>query len=135
MSQRTTEAAVEKILGLNYDGSTDLDPFILTAVAVTDWLVSEDSQSVITTALAERIEAYLAAHYYGHHDQFKASEAIGRASANYQGQYGKFLESTRYGQTALQLDVSGNLAGMGTTIKISWLGLPPSDQTDYEDRD
>ena len=56
---------------------------------------------------------------------------------------GKSLDSTHYGQTAKLLDTSGCLAeiskeaetGGKTTVGIDWLGKPPSEQTDYVDRD
>ncbi len=136
MAARTTSTVVQNILGDNYDGSTDVAPFIATATAVVDWLVTKDSSSVLTATLNERIEAYLAAHYYAHHDQLYDSKNTGKSSAKYQGQYGQGFRSTRYGQSALELDVSGNLTTMGKRpAKVAWMGLPPSDQTDYEDRD
>lgn len=136
MAQRTTQSAVEAILGDNYDASTDLSPFISTAVAITDKLVALDTENYLTTSLKERIEAYLAAHYYQHHDQNVTAKTVGKSSDKYSGEYGMGFKSTRYGQTALELDLTGQLATIGKRKpKVKWLGLPPSEQTDYRDRD
>lgn len=132
---RTTVKAVEAILGGNHDGRTDLDPFIATATVLADRIDAKDG-GILSTAALERIEAYLAAHFYCHADQLKQSETRGRASAVYQGQTGMGLRSTQYGQAAIDLDYSGTLASLGKkAASLSWLGLPPSEQTDYEDRD
>lgn len=136
MAQRTTSAKVQAILGDNYDGSKDLAEYLATALAVTDWLEGEDDNSVLTATLLERIECYLTAHYYLFHDQMATAEKIGGGMDTYQGTYGEGFKGTKYGQAALELDVSGNLLTMGKpTIQMAWLGLPPSEQTDYEDRD
>lgn len=136
MSQRTTVTKVQNILGNHYDSSTDLQVFVDTAVAVTDKLSSLDTGNYLTSALKKQIETYLAAHYYLHHDQQISAQSVGKSKDDYAGKYGMGLKSTRYGQSALDLDVSGKLATMGKPkARIGWLGLPPSEQTDYEDRD
>lgn len=133
---RTSASTVQSILGDNYDGSTDVSPFIDTATAVVDRLSALDTDSVLSASVLELIERWLAAHYYAHMDQLKASEGRGKSNADYQGQYGMDFKGTKYGQAALGLDFTGNLASLGKAkIKFSWLGLVPSEQTDHEDRD
>lgn len=147
MSQRTTVADVEAILISNkqYDGSTSLQPFLDTAVPLVDWLVTKDTDSLLSAAMLERIEAYLSAHFYGHADQFVQSKSTGRATGAFQGQTAMVLMATYYGQTACLLDVTGNLAARSKDaeqgkptdygVGVTWLGRPPSTQTDYVDRD
>ncbi len=140
MAWRTNEQKVQGILGNNHDGKTDLAPFIDTANAVTDSVVTCAANKKIThsAAILERIEAYLAAHFYGHADQFYSEKRTENASATFQGETKTGYESTQYGQTAISLDISGCLRAMSkgqVKVSIGWLGLPPSEQTDYVDRD
>lgn len=147
MAQRTTTADVQAILVSNkqYDGTTSLQPFIDTAVVLVDWIVTKDTDSELSASALERIEAYLAAHFYGHADQFFTSKNTGRASAAFQGQTAMVLMATYYGQTACLLDVTGNLSARSKDAEqgkksdlglgVEWMGKPPTEQTDYEDRD
>jgi len=97
----------------------------------------------LNATLAESVECFLAAHFYAHADQLLQSKSTGGSSGSFQGQTGQVLSSTQYGQTAMLLDVTGLLAkrskeaetGQKRVAGVSWLGLPPSEQTDYEDRD
>lgn len=136
MTIRTSSSSVQSILGDNYDGSTDLTAFIATASALTDHVAAKDSDGILSATVLELIERWLAAHFYAHADQLKTQEGRGQSNASYQGQYGMGLKGTKYGQAALDLDFTGALAALGKKrIGMSWLGLVPSDQTDYEDRD
>lgn len=145
MAVRTNASAVEAILLDQYDrdGRPDLDPFISTATALADWVEGEDADGDLTVTLLERIEAFLAAHFYAHANQLLQSKSTGGASGAFQGQTAMWLNSTQYGQTAMVLDVTGRLAGQvkamadGARPKagVTWLGRPPSEQTDYVDRD
>ena len=132
---RTTELAVQKILLDHYDGKSDLDPFIATASALVDYAVGKDTAGLLSSTLRELIERYLAAHFYALADQIKQEEHRGKTGAVYQGQTGVGLKGTQYGQAALDLDVSGILATIGKRRPtLSWMGLPKSEQTEYEDR-
>ena len=137
MARRTTPPRVEAIIETDVDIS--LEGFIETATALVDWLVGEDSDGVLTATLLERIECFLAAHFYAHRDQLYTSKSAGGASSSFQGQFGMRLESTQYGQTALTLDVTGALQDLqkGDRPKayVKWVGKPVSSQIDYEDRD
>lgn len=136
---RTTSELVSGVLGGNYDGTTSLDPFIRAAYRLTNQMatcasnrgVSVDSETL------EEIETWLAAHFYGHADQFLSEKQTEKSSGKFQGQTGKGLESTQYGQTAIVLDPSGCLKALsaGNRPQMAWLGKPPSEQTDYVDRD
>jgi len=113
-------------------------PFLDTANALTDKVAAEDSSDELTDAMLAEIEKYLAAHFAAHRHQQYASESTGGASATYQGQFGMGLSSTQWGQSAMIMDVTGYLRDLDegvTTVDVTWLGLPPSSQTDYANRD
>ncbi len=136
---RTVTNAVKGILGRQYDGETSLLGFIETATAlVTEVDTCATAMGVtLSSTMLELIERWLAAHYYAHSDQLFAKKKTGDASATFQGEFGKGLDSTQYGQTAKRLDTSGCLASLdkGSKASMEWLGLPVSEQTDYIDRD
>lgn len=145
---RTTAAAVKAVLlpGKDYDteNSPDLTPFIDTASAYVDDIVTcaadQDPAVTLTDARLELIERWLAAHFYVVSDQTYASKSTEGASASFHGQTGMYIESSRYGQTAMSLDKSGCLASIGGSagrirVGTAWLGKAPSNQTDYVDRD
>lgn len=124
MTARVTDPEVREII--ETDASVSLEPFIATATALTDWLDSKDEDGVLNDALLTQIEKYLAAHFYeANRDKQLQSKSTGRASGQYQGQAGMKLESTDPGQTALTLDVTGNLASLQKRRvrgKVLWAG-------------
>ena len=137
MAWRAKESEVRELL----DGvkATDaLAPFITTANALTNKVVEEDAGGVLNDALATEIEKYRAAHFAEHKYQQYASESTGGASATFQGQFGQGLSSSKHGQTAMILDITGFLSDLDegvTEIELEWLGKPPSEQIDYSQRD
>lgn len=135
MAWRTSEAAVRAII--ETDKNLSIAPFIDTATAMTDYIVSQDADSQLNNALLEEIEKYLAAHFYRHRDAQAEQKTTEKASAVFQGKTAMYLEGSWWGQTAIALDVTGCLRGMskGTRARIIWLGKPPSEQIDYADRD
>ena len=136
MAVRVTEPEVAALIETNT--TLSLAPFIATAKALTDHVSSKDSNGLLTAALLVEIEKYLAAHFYEYRDSQYIEKKTGDASAVFQGQFGKRFDSSKWGQTALMLDVSGTLASLNSTrskAKGSWVGKKASEQTDYEDRD
>lgn len=136
---RTDTEAVQGILGNNYDDCTELTPFIEGASLIVARVVTCATAKGITLSSAEQemLERYLAAHLYGHQNQFLTSKSTGGASGSFQGQTGMHLEATYYGQTAMNLlDPSGCLAAMNKrqTAGGFWAGKPPTEQTPYRDR-
>ena len=121
-----------------------LSSAIDAANALTDKVQSmdaaDDGPQVLTAALLVQIEKYTAAHFaqsFAANQQVTAESSLG-ASSTFQGQTGMRLEATFFGQHAMLLDVSGILNGLNEgihTVGVEWLGLPPSEQTDYEQRD
>ena len=122
----TNATAVQGILLGNYTPGADLSGFIeIAANMVTQMLDCATGKGVtISATTAELIERNLAAHYYGHGDQFFQSKSTKGASGSFQGQTGKGLEGSQYGQTAMMLDPSGCLSAMnkGGRIQMQWLG-------------
>jgi hypothetical protein len=119
----------------NYDGSTSLAPFISTATALVDYIEDHDPDSLMTATLLERVEAFLAAHFYAHADQLYQNKSTGGASGGFQGHTQMVFLSTQYGQTACALDLTGFLAkrskevvdGAKQKVQIGWLGTDAED--------
>lgn len=148
---RTTAGAVQSILGDHYgpkeDGSLpSLTPFIDTATVMVSRVATCATEKgiALSSAELELIERWLAAHFYEHSDQMTSRDETGEALAVFQGKTGMYLESTKYGQTALLIDYSGCLAGIQPAtddstgrrvLTVDWLGRPPSEQTEYSERD
>lgn len=135
---RTNTVAVQAILGgtnenSNWDGITDLTPFIQTASAIVD-RVNTGAQSkpwanqgiVLSAVELELIERWLSAHFYCVNDPLYMSQAAGGASGSYQRKIGDGFEVTEYGRTACQLDYSGTLRAIGLRQFAGgfWAGTP-----------
>lgn len=138
MAWRTSEEDVREIIAT--DSDVAIAPFIEMASALTDYVSSQDSanENVLNDTLLTAIEKNLAAFFYEARDQAYAEKRTGDASAKFQGTTGKLLEDDKWGQRALVLDISGTLRRLqagSPRARIKWLGLPPSEQTEYEDRD
>lgn len=125
---RTTDGAVQSLLGPNYDGVTDLLEVITTASVFVDLVVACNTRKgglALGDTQLERIEAYVACHLYGHGDQFYQSRSTQGASGSFQGQTSQLgLEGSQYGQTALRLDTSGCLNAINNKSRagMTWLG-------------
>ena len=134
MAWRTTEPEVRGIV--DTDSKISIEPVIRTANLLTDRVSSQDSGSILSDALLVEIETYLAAHFYSLRDQLFAEQETGDAQAVYVGRTAMGLRGTSYGQAAIDLDLTGTLASLGKKkAGMAWLGFPPSEQTDYVDRD
>lgn len=137
MSIRTTDTAVQAILGKNWDDRTSVDPFIETASLVVDSVeaCAIDKGEDLSDAQLEMIERWLSGHYYLIMDQIFSSKRAEGATGVFQGKTNMYLESTIYGQTAARLDPSGCLQAIaGEEWKKAggfWLGRDPVDQTEY----
>lgn len=136
MAWRVTEREVREIIP--NDPLVGVKPFIDAANALTNHVSSEDAQGLLNSALLVQIEKYLAAHFYEHRDPQYDEKKTGDAMAVFQGEWGMGLDSSKWGQTAKMLDVTGTLRALSKGVVragMDWLGLPPSEQTDYVDRD
>ena len=135
MAWRVTPQDVRDII--DTDANKTVDPFIRMATALTDKVVAADSDGLLGDGLPREIELNLSAHFYEAHDQQYTEKETDDAQAKFQGQFGMGLKSTKYGQNALLLDLTGYLRalGKGGRVGATWLGRPPSEQTAYVNRD
>jgi len=111
----------------------DIEPFIAAANSlVTDVLGSAG----LGTVRLKEIERWLAAHFLSQAGTDKTAgqvveEQIGETRRRFsENQISDNLSSTRYGQTALMLDTSGLLAGLGRTRARFRTVVPSSAATD-----
>lgn len=139
---RTTELAVETLLGDDYNGTIDLGQFIESATVIVSRVAicATSRGKTLTATELELIERWLAAHAYAQNDQTYSKKQTEKSSGSFHGQTGKGIESSRYGQMALTLDHSGCLAAIASgtdrkTARLDWGGTPWSDQTPYYQRD
>lgn len=141
MAVRTNEGEVKKVLMRDYDSQNcpTLLPFIRTASVVTDRIetCAAAKDITLTSTELELIERWLAAHFYSCSDRPFLEKTTGRSKAVFQGKTSMNLDSSHYGQTAKLIDTSGCLEALDKRkkVRVSWLGKPPSEQTDYVDRD
>lgn len=127
---RTSPGAVQGVLVDNYDGVTDLTPFIASATAQVDYIVTQDTSLIMTTQLLAIVETWLAAHFYACNDRTYRSKNTGGASGSFDGTTAMVFNSTLYGQTAMANDLTNTLArrnqevitGYRRKAGMVWLG-------------
>ena len=141
---RTSAAAIKLLMapGGDYDtvNNPDVAPFIDSASHVVDGIVlcvARRGLTALSSTELELIERWLAAHLYCMSDQTYTSKSNMSASGSFRPGGGLNLDGSPYGQTAKLMDSSGCLTSMGTRARagLRWAGKPPSEQTDYVDRD
>lgn len=109
MAARTLPTAVKGILGNEYDNETQLIGFIDTASMMVDECAANDDTGSMTATRLEIVERWLAAHFYQMADPGYKSRNTAGASGSFNGETGQGLMSTRYGQQACILDLTGTL--------------------------
>jgi len=112
MTVRTNATDVKAILDNSQLTSTQIDGFITTAnLFVTEIL---GGNTVLSSDMMAEIEKYITAHFISVTiERTGKQEKVGEAQITYNGQWDKGLQSTSYGQIALNLDVTGALANSG----------------------
>ena len=110
MANRVTEAEVQAIIDVDSSVS-DISPFITAANLFVTNVFSGDTQ--VGSDTLKEIERYVAAHFICCIDPRARKEENEEVMVEYTGEFGKGLESTRYGQAALTLDFTGKLATAG----------------------
>ena len=119
----TTENLVRAMIDVD-EKITDLSPFIEAAhqLLLTHCKKLNESNGV-------EVETWLTAHLLTIRDNRIATEGVAEASVTYQFKIDLGLASSMYGQTAMALDGTGELArwnkqilGGSTQAKINWLG-------------
>lgn len=108
-----TEAQVRATIEVSKD--YDITVFMVTAKLIRD----EDlAGQGLSTARLDQIEIFLAAHFTAIANErggLKSTETL-NAKDEYFGDYGRGLNSTRYGQQAQILDTSGILAAQAEPV-------------------
>lgn len=111
-----TPEDVEEVVSV-YPNDT-VQPFIDMAVALMDQCCKTNKTcSSLPQNLIYHIKLNLACHFYVNWRQQYRSRRTGDASGTYQGDTGMFLESSKYGQTAMLMDASGCLAKLNRQAK------------------
>jgi hypothetical protein len=104
-----------------------------------DWVVTQDQRCEIRSnvSLLEKIERYLAAHFYQVADPGYKSLSKGGATGQFRGNDGLIFTSTVFGQQACAMDVTGALAkrsketeeGSRHVMQMQWGGSNQQDRT------
>lgn len=142
MAYRCSASDVQAVIETDED--IDLEPFIKTANARINALLL--SCSAMASSLSSElaiVETWLAAHYCAKINPALTQEGAGKASGSYEtGVVGKYLESTRFGQTAIEVDSSGCLAKLQSSLmkgaqsaSLHYLGKKASDKLDWSERE
>lgn len=136
MAIRTNDEAVRAII--ENCSSISMTPFMHAANSLVDKIDTYDTEGVLSNSDLKLIETWLAAHFYGVRDAQFQSKSTQGASGGFQGQTGKFLELTWWGQQAMLLDVSGYLRNLNDgkvnmLPQLLWLGTAPSQVTNQAD--
>jgi hypothetical protein len=137
----SSAGAIQGVLLNDYDSENDpsLQPFLDAANSLMLRVIAcaTRKRTPLTSEEKEIITTWLAAHLYAMSDQPYTEKQTLSARGKFQGETKMYLEATKYGQTAVNLDPSGCLVAVSNRVKarIYWMGKPPSEQTDYVDRD
>jgi len=116
MAVRVTEAEVEEIIDI--DSSLSTTAFITAANALVTAVCVDSS---LTTTLLKEIERWVSAHFIAmSKDPRAVKEKAGPISTDFGFKQEIGLKNTTYGQTAINLDISGALGQLakGTTKAI-----------------
>lgn len=109
--------------------STALDPFIESANVLIN---AESNMLDLSDTLLKQIELWLSAHFASSYDQRIAYQDLGLSKFKFQGEWGKSLNSTDYGQNAVALDTSGTLMDIANGVKIARIiAYPVTYPTNY----
>jgi hypothetical protein len=127
---RTDSEKVTGTLVRDYDGKTDLTPFIRRANLIVNRVANlaiQRSMPLVPDELTD-LETLLACHFYQASDPALQQKSTDNASGQFLGQTGKGFESTRYGLDALRLDWSGSLEAIDKrkVAKAFWGGTKPA---------
>jgi hypothetical protein len=125
--------------GGDYDGVTDLTPFINTADVWIRALLKCAAIKGLTPDPADLavIANWLAAHAYVMSDQTYTQKQTDRAAGQFKSSVGPRFQLSNYGQTAMTLDSTGCLEVINQPQKKVggfWGGKVPCDQIPYWQR-
>lgn len=107
---RTTADKVKKIIETELDDST-IESYIEGASTLVTSILG---QAGLGSALLAEIERWMTAHFIAAtRERQTVKEEAGGAKVQYTGEFAKGLNSTSYGQNAIAMDISGELAMLG----------------------
>ena len=112
---RVTATTVKEIVQSSLTDDVINTNHIVTAnIFVDEYL---EGQTDLSDSMLTQIELYLAAHYVSLTEEGGAltRDKLGDADTSFANIYSQGLGSTRFGQSALALDVTGTLANLTTT--------------------
>jgi hypothetical protein len=142
MAYRTEQSDVKAVIPTR--PSVSMEPFIRAANSKINWLVLHcTGMSSLSNADLAIVETWLAAHFYAQYDPQYTSRSTGGASGSFQGQVGKHLESTWWGQQAILLDHSGCLQKLNDELQknekkvasLTWGGKRTTERLDAFERE
>lgn len=145
---RTNPGLVQAVFssgGMEYDGITNLSPYVAMASATVDRVKAMAALKGLPLGLSdfgvgsdcELMERWLSAHFYVTTDRSYASRSTQGASGSFMsGTPEKGFASTEYGRNAVACDYSGCLENLGKKqrARLTWLGKPPSAQIPFWER-
>lgn len=110
MTNRVVAADVTAILDNTALTDVEVEVYITSANALVNQALSGAG---LSETILKEIERYVAAHLISvTRERVAEREGAGGAFINYTGKYGGGLESTGYGQTAIAMDTTGQLAAL-----------------------
>jgi len=137
----TTFEAVSKIVAIKTSITTDAAPFIETAHYLVTKLcqpaTDEDGTLYHDATSLELIERWLAAHFYSIRDVRADMERADVVQRKVMYKVDLNLNQTQYGQQAMLIDISGELATWNEKVisgkaalkaGLTWLGTPDPDE-------
>lgn len=102
---RTSTSDVKDLTGTTLD-----DPIVSNFVDDANVYVDEHlTDEGLSSAILEKIEKYLAAHFLSMLDRRTSEEDVGDTSFTFEGDSGMGLKATTYGQQAIAYDTTGTL--------------------------
>ena len=122
MSNRVTDSEVRAIMPTLNVALTDLTPFITAAHLLIQRVIVNSPNALSVPSPTEEelkeVERWLGAHFVAINDPVTNSEGAGGVSAGYMlGTPGQCLMATPFGQQAVALDFTGQLALLNTPRK------------------
>ena len=144
MALRVVDEDIRDII--ETDPDVAILPFQAVANALTDKVEANDANGLMNDVLLAEVERYLTAGFYALRDQIFSEKRTGDSSALFQTghhfQKAGCFEQNDYLRAAMGIDITGYLASLnqqglkgGGQVGITWLGLAPSAQTDFVNRD
>jgi hypothetical protein len=123
MAVRVTGAEVLEIFETNMTVA-QLEPFIEIANVMID---GNEDLLTLSDDLLDKIELLLSAHFASAYDQRISYQGYGESKTKFQGEFGKLLNSTDYGQRAILLDTTGTLQDISNGLQTASITAYPMD--------